>query len=77
STGHDNLSPYHMKLLISCLLHPLQILINRIITEGKFPTSLKASKIKLIHKRNEMDLMNNYRPISLLPVTSKIIEKIL
>ena len=77
STGHDDLSPYHLKLLIPSLLRPLEILFNRIIESGEFPSQLKTAKIIPIYKKNEKDKMTNYRPISLLPATSKLIEKLI
>ena len=40
-----------------------------------FPNTLKAAKVKPFFKSNDKELPENYRPISLLPVISKIIEK--
>ena len=54
---------------------PLTLLINLTFTKGKFPDILKIGKIFPIYKKNCKTDVNNYRPISLLPNTSKIIEK--
>lgn len=77
STGCDNLSPKFIKQIKFGLIEPLKILLNRSLVEGIFPENLKISKIKPFHKKEEKCLMNNYRPISLLPVFSKIFEKIM
>ena len=42
-----------------------------------FPLSLKLSNVIPIHKANEKTLSKNYRPVSLLPITSKLFEKIM
>ena len=42
-----------------------------------FPKSLKLAEILPIFKKADRSLMNNYRPISLLPVVSKIFERIM
>lgn len=42
---------------------------------GKFPGSLKHTTTILIHKKGEIDELKNHRPISLLSVFSKIVEK--
>ncbi len=45
------------------------------LNTGIFPDKLQISKIISIHKKLNDHLFTNYRPISLLPVISKIFEK--
>jgi len=52
-------------------------LINDTITNGVFPEVLKIAKVIPVYKKGDKTNMNNYRPISLLPVLSKVVEKIL
>lgn len=77
SAGHDNISTHHLKLILPAIISPLCNIFNRSINEGYFPRQLKLAKIKPIYKKNEKDLMTNYRPISLLPSISKLLEKII
>ena len=44
---------------------------------GEFPNELKLGRITPIYKKDEVDNMANYRPISTLPILGKIFEKII
>ena len=44
---------------------------------GKFPDELKLGKITLIYKKESDELLENYRPVSTLPIFGKIFEKII
>ena len=50
-------------------------LINVCFETGIFPNSLKKAIVLPLYKKDCPDLMSNYRPISILPKLSKIIEK--
>ena len=50
---------------------------NYLISIGKFPDELKTGKITPIHKKEDEQLLQNYRPISTLPIFWKIFEKII
>ena len=53
------------------------MIINQIFNTGIFPDELKIAKvIPMLKKRDKSDL-NNFRPIPILPVISKIIERVL
>ena len=54
------------------LLH----LINRSIVTGVFPERWKIACVVPIHKAGDRGVASNYRPISLLPVMSKIAERV-
>ena len=42
-----------------------------------FPDSLKVADVTLLHKKGRKDLMENYRPVSILPTLSKVFERIM
>ena len=78
SSGYDNISS---KLLIQLapIIHSiLRLIINQSLITGIFPQKLKTAMIIPIYKGKNSDEHEfvNYRPISLLPVISKIIEKV-
>ena len=59
------ISPYLVKLY------------NLSINSGIFPTILKISKITPIYKKGNRECIENYRPVSTLPIFGKIFEKII
>ena len=48
---------------------------NKSILSGGFPCSWKEAKVKPLFKSGAKDEVNNYRPISILPTISKLLEK--
>ena len=52
-------------------------LINDSLQQGVFPSNLKCAKVIPLHKSGSRTDMTNYRPISLLPVFSKIYERVM
>ena len=50
---------------------------NLLFTSGVLPGKLKLAKVTPIFKSNDKISVNNYRPISLLPVFSKVLEKLM
>uniref|UniRef100_A0A3Q3MI54 Reverse transcriptase domain-containing protein n=1 Tax=Labrus bergylta TaxID=56723 RepID=A0A3Q3MI54_9LABR len=58
------------------LLKPITHLVNMSIQTKTFPESWKKAIISPIYKSGEPDLTCNYRPIAILPVVSKILEKV-
>lgn len=77
SCGIDNVPVDLIKKCSSCLVEPLVYITNKAIELGKFPDSLKISSIIPVYKKGSRHDMENYRPISLLSIFSKIIEKII
>ncbi len=53
------------------------MIFNQSIKEGKFPNQLKVAYVIPIHKAESKLIPSNYRPISILPVISKIFEQLL
>ena len=56
---------------------PLTALFNQSISLGIFPDLFKIADIIPLYKKGPRELIENYRPISILPVLSKIFEKLM
>ena len=77
STGYDEISTETIKILSAVISPTLSLIINKCILNGTVPDEMKVSKIKPLFKKGDVTLLNNYRPISLLPCVSKIFERVL
>lgn len=66
-----------LKETIDLILLPLTILINACISEGHFPDVLKVAKVLPLFKKGDINTIDNYRPISIIPIFAKILEIIL
>ena len=75
SSGYDNISNKLLKQLRPVIIEPLTEIINRSLSEGCFPESMKIADTIPLYKAKERDNTRNYRPISLLLTLSKILEK--
>lgn len=76
SVGYDGLRVDIIKNCAYSLLEPLSIVFNLSFTQGIFPDGLKTAVVIPIYKSGAKDDLSNYRPISLLPSVSKILELI-
>ena len=76
SRGHDDISNILLKKIKSSISYPLEIIFNKSLLEGSFPEMMKQADVTPLHKSKEKYIVNNYRPISLLLTTSKVLEKI-
>ena len=77
SSGNDEISNKLLKAIGNELSKPLTIIINQCLLTGIFPDLLKIAKVKPLFKRGDTALLNNYRPISLLPTISKVFERVI
>ena len=74
--GIDQISTKILLYTYEKCLNYLTYFFNLCLRTSVFPTKLKIGVIVPIHKTGDMTQFNNYRPISLLPVLSKILEKL-
>lgn len=77
AVGWDLISNRFLKDHKCFLAPPLTHIFNLCLKTGIFPTILKKSEIHPIYKSGDKKLPSNYRPISILPSISKILEKII
>ena len=75
--GTDEIDTYTVKLVKSELLPVITHVINLSIVQRKFPDLWKTAKIIPLHKKGDTLDPKNYRPVALLPVLSKVLERII
>ena len=73
--GYDQIKSLIVKRVIHIICTPLCSIFNLCFETGQVPKELKIAKVIPIHKKGPSDVFSNYRPISLLPLFSKIFEK--
>jgi hypothetical protein len=76
SQGHDDISNKLLKTIYPSIKTPLLHILNISITKCYVPEEWKMAKVIPIFKKGKTEDCGNYRPISLLPTISKLIEKI-
>ena len=72
SSGYDEISTKIIKISKAFIISPLINICNKMLAQGIYPERLKFSLIKPIYKGGDKSSLSNYRPVSLLPVFSKI-----
>ena len=75
SPGINNFDVRLLKLAAPVICEPLAYICNLSLHTSCFPNDWKLAKVTPIHKDGDKYDVNNYRPISVLPVLSKIIER--
>lgn len=76
SAGYDNISTKLLKTCKQELIDPLIDIVNKSFNSGIFPSALKIAKVYPKYKQGPTTQAANYRPISLIPTFSKLIEKL-
>lgn len=75
ATGLDGISAKVLKMTSPAIIAVITYICNLSIEVGQFPSKWKEAKVVPIFKSGSRSDCNNYRPISVLPVLSKILEK--
>ena len=75
SCDWDNLDMQFIKKIISNVVKPLSFICNKSFETGVFPEKMKMAKIIPLYTAGAKYKFTNYRPVSLLPQFSKILEK--
>uniref|UniRef100_A0A1B6MJK2 Reverse transcriptase domain-containing protein n=1 Tax=Graphocephala atropunctata TaxID=36148 RepID=A0A1B6MJK2_9HEMI len=76
SSGYDGISAKLLKTCKEELIDPIVDIVNKSFLSGNFPSALKMAKVYPLFKQGSPTQASNYRPISLVPTFSKIIEKL-
>ena len=66
-----------LKLCAASICKPLTLLFKNRLASGEFSNAWKKSNIVPVHKKGEKQLVKNYRPVSLLPICGKLMEKLM
>ena len=64
-----------LKLCSTEVAVPLSLIFQKCMEIGEFPSQWKRANVQPVHKKNSRQIKSNYRPISLFPICSKIVEK--
>lgn len=76
STGLDEVPVTLIKHCSSVISEPLSHVLNKSVVDGEFPELLKVAVVVPIFKKGDTKCVENYRPIALLSIFSKIMEKL-
>ena len=71
--GHDGLSIRMLQMGSDS--KPLSTVFQNCLKIGYFPAAWKKANVVPLHKKGNKQILNNYRPVSLLPTCSKLYEK--
>ena len=75
--GHDLISIRMVKICHNSVCKLLKLIFQSCLESSKFPSKWKKLNVVPIHKKGEKQILKNYRPISLLAITGKILERLL
>ena len=75
--GWDNISIKMIQICGDPIALPLMLEFETALKEKKFPDIWKKANVFPVHTNEEKNLLKNYRPISLLPIFSKVSERII
>ena len=74
--GSDGIASYFINIAFPVISQPLCDIFNFCIYTGMFPDSWKTTRVAPILKNGERNDQSNYRPISALPVLSRLFKKL-
>ena len=77
AAGSDGISGRMLLLCNESVILPLQIIYRNILSTSIYPHTWKLANVTPIFKKGDKQLIKNYRPISLLPIYGKFLEKLI
>ena len=77
SPGHDNITNMVVKKVAPEISKPLCMIFNCSFNTGVVPEQLKIAKVIPIYKKENAEVLSNYRPVSVLPCFAKILERLM
>ena len=76
STDCNDIDMTIIKTIIDEIVTPFTYICNQSFLSGTFPNKMKLAKVLPLYKNGNHNVFINYRPVSLLPQFSKILEKL-
>ena len=76
SSGADNIDTYILKLMVEDILPAVTHIVNLSIQQATFPSLYKMAKIIPLLKKDDPLEPKNYRPVAILCILSKVIERV-
>ena len=76
AAGPDSIGPKLLKVVAPAVVTPLLYIFNLSFSTGVFPDRFKLAKVIPVFKKGDQSILQNYRPISLLSLFHKILEKL-
>ena len=73
--GRNMISMRMLKICGHSIYKPLQLIFRSCIENGKFPSEWNKAHVAPVRKKGNKQTVGNYRPVSLLPICSKIFER--
>ncbi len=74
TTGCDGVPRKLIKLAAGVLCNPFCYLLNECFVQSIFPQEVKLAQVSPVYKKGDPLLKQNYRPVSVLPLLSKLFE---
>ena len=76
ATGLDGISARLIRECADLIRVPIRDIFYQSISQGKFPEDCKSARVTPLFKQGDRHDVNNYRPISVIPVAVKVFERI-
>ena len=77
ATCLDGIPARFIKESSSIIAGPLCHIINLSIIQGVVPDDLKSARVVPLYKKNDKTEVSNYRPVSILSIVSKVLERVM
>ena len=75
ATGSDRISARLLRCAAAQIARSITCILNKSLRNGQVPLEWKHARVIPLHKEGPTDDTNNYRPISVLPILSKLLER--
>ena len=75
--GYHMMSIRMLKIFDKSICKPLELIFQSCIKHGKFPNEWNMANVAPVHKKSDKQILENYRPVSLLPICGKVFERLI